>query len=123
MAAIRHGKICQYIERQSCRQAIQLIYESKERQEFTEKVCETIFAISVWFKYEGNQQFSWVTLIEELSKRMLVLCFTQQFHPSQLGRVKYTIISKRPLLLHFHSVSAGDRAEDMPVLMKILWTD
>lgn len=53
---------------------------------------------------------------------MLVLSFTQLFHPLQLRRVKYTIIVVPPLLLHFHSVSGGDKAEDMPVPLKTLWT-
>lgn len=86
MAAVKHCQIFQYIEWQSCRQAIQFIKQSKERQEFTGKLCKlwswttgwTIFAILVWLKYAGNQQ-SFLMCTDRRAERMHTCAL---FHPT-----------------------------------------
>lgn len=61
-----------------------------------------------------NWEKSWVNICS---------CF-QQFDPVQLRSIQFTVIAIQSSPLHFCSVSEpGDRTEDMPLSLKILWTD
>lgn len=129
VSIIRHCQIFQHIERHHCRQAVQFIKglrkdrSSQKRSISCSHVQQAELYLQDWCDW--NKEKSTVFLVSTditAEWTCICTCFTQQFDPLQLRSTKFTIISMQSPLLHFCSVSGGNRAEDIPLSLKILWT-